>query len=117
MPEPFQVVVVAAGDVPTLVLRGELDAATAPVLERAIAEVLDGQAVVDRLVVDLAGLGFIDSSGLNVLVATANRLRRAPGIGASLVVVNASPSARRLFAIAGVDRIVEVRESGSGIDG
>jgi anti-sigma B factor antagonist len=51
---------------------GELDLATRPELEEALADAL-GHA--RRVVLDLRGLSFIDSSGLRVLVDTELRAR------------------------------------------
>ena len=48
---------------------GELDLATAPTLEAA----LDGVEIAERLVLDLCGLSFIDSTGLHLLVALHRR--------------------------------------------
>ena len=54
-----------------VVIRGELDLATAPDLEAALPERLDaGQDVV----VDLRELEFMDSTGLRVLVAAHARV-------------------------------------------
>ena len=68
-----------------LVLSGELDLASAPMLER---ELRDAEASgPSRLVIDLAGLAFMDSTGLQALLRARERansnghqlaLRRAP---------------------------------------
>ena len=64
-----------------VVIRGELDLATAPDLEAALTERLDaGQDVV----VDLRELAFLDSTGLRVLVASHIR---AEGGDASFLIV------------------------------
>jgi stage II sporulation protein AA (anti-sigma F factor antagonist) len=52
--------------------RGDLDVATADVLHAA----LDGIAHPERLVLDLRGLSFIDSTGLHLLVALHQRAQR-----------------------------------------
>jgi anti-sigma B factor antagonist len=55
--------------------RGELDLATAPELEAVLGERLDaGQEVV----VDLRRLGFMDSTGLRVILAAHKRAGGAP---------------------------------------
>jgi anti-sigma B factor antagonist len=54
-----------------LELHGELDLGTAPVLDEAVEEVLDGGC--RDLVLDLGGTTFLDSSGLGALM----RVRRA----------------------------------------
>jgi anti-anti-sigma factor len=85
---------------------GVLDAATAPVLDAALlraAAALDGSP---ELVLDCAGLDFIDSSGLSVLVANHQRLCDE---GKLLVVASPPPAARRLFEIAGLDEVLIIR--------
>jgi anti-sigma B factor antagonist len=57
-------------------LRGELDVADAP----GVAAYLTSAAVYGpRIVVDLAGLDFIDAAGLGVLVRVLKRARRSGG--------------------------------------
>jgi anti-anti-sigma factor len=68
-----------------LVLSGELDLASAPMLERELREAeATGPS---RIVIDLAGLAFMDSTGLQALLRARERansnshqlaLRRAP---------------------------------------
>lgn len=88
-----------------LSLHGELDAATAPSLEAAIGSAIgDGS---EQVVVDCSSLDFIDSSGLSVLVANHKRLADR---GRELVIESAPPGARRLFEIAGIDRVLNIRD-------
>lgn len=56
-----------------LSLYGELDLATADVFESALGDVEDGDA--ERIVVDLSGLSFIDSTGLATLIEAEKRSR------------------------------------------
>ena len=95
-----------AGRVARLRLHGELDAATAPVLDAGIAEAV--AAGVEQVVIDCAGLDFIDSSGLSVLATNHKRLQDARR---ALVVEAAPAGARRLFEIAGMDRVLDVRDA------
>lgn len=83
-----------------VVIRGELDLATAPELERVIGERLDAG---DDVVVDLRELGFMDSSGLRVLVAAHTRI--GSGDQQFLIVrpPEGSPIAR-ILSIAGLER-------------
>lgn len=87
-------------------LRGELDAATAPLLEAGIGEA--AARGVSELVVDCSELAFIDSSGLSVLVTNHKRLE---DVGCCLVVEAAPPGALRLFEIAGIDRVLIIRDA------
>lgn len=90
----------------TLVVRlvGELDVATAPdVAEFVQLEVSAVQP--QHLVVDVAEVGFVDSSGLAALLA----VRRGVPDGV-LVVRRASPQLRRLLAITGVGDVLVLEE-------
>ena len=60
-----------------LALRGELDLAGAPLLERNLLEI-ERQAP-DRLVIDLRDLQFIDSTGLRLLLAANSRAQERGG--------------------------------------
>lgn len=67
-------------------LRGELDMASAPILEQELGRLLDTD--VSRLVVDLGELEFLDSTGLSSLItvttlarASGDKLRLLPGRG------------------------------------
>ena len=82
----LSVSVEADGDAVKLVARGEMDLATADVVDRELvkAEASDAR----RIILDLSGVEFIDSSGLKVLVHAArrsdsdsNRLAVMPGTG------------------------------------
>src|ERR1700682_646404 len=71
----FSAQVEGAGDTAVVVAAGELDLHTAPRLSDALTE---GESPGVKLVtVDLAGVTFIDSTGLRVLVACSRRLRAA----------------------------------------
>ena len=82
--EPFSVEVQRRTHVTIVQPRGELDLATAETLrstlDAAIAETLsaalDGMEHGARLVLDLRGLSFIDSTALHLLVALDERARR-----------------------------------------
>ena len=61
-----------------------------------------------HVVVDLAGLTFIDSSGINALVQAARRWRQR---GGTAVLAAPSPAARRVFEIARVAQVVPVEQT------
>ena len=56
-----------------ILLRGELDHASAPLLTRALA---DSVARERLIVIDLRGLGFMDSAGLRAVIAADAGARR-----------------------------------------
>ena len=77
----------------TLVLLGEIDSYTAPDL----AERLAGDPPIE--VVDVAGVTFIDSSGLRAIVE-AHQARASSG--SRLVLRSPSPAVQRLLEISGL---------------
>ena len=80
----------------TLRPTGELDIATAPRLEQALAErVVPGE----RLVLDLGDLQFIDSTGLRVIVRAVETARVR---GCELRLRHGPPAVRRVFELSGV---------------
>jgi anti-anti-sigma factor len=86
-----------------VVIRGELDLATAPELDAAIQERLDrGQDVV----VDLRELQFMDSTGLRVLV----RAHARAGEQGRFSIVRPPPGGpiAKILAIAGVESQLDV---------
>ena len=78
---------------------GELDRATVPRFERAIADLADP----GRLVLDLNELDFIDAGGLRSIIHLARRAERS---GGSVQLANPNAMLRRLFALTGLERSV-----------
>jgi anti-sigma B factor antagonist len=87
---------------PTLLhLSGELDLASAPILQDAIAPVARPGATVE---VDLTALTFIDSSGIKVLCHTLGGL----GGDGRLVIRNPTRAVRRTLQLTGLDGLFEI---------
>jgi anti-sigma B factor antagonist len=84
-------------------ISGEVDMATVKQLRDALVEA-DRQGF-GEVVVDLAGLSFIDSSGLRELVLAARRARRA---GYPFRAINPSHHIRRLFELTALDKTIYV---------
>ncbi|HRW38484.1 MAG TPA: STAS domain-containing protein [Aquihabitans sp.] len=85
---------------PVLVtVAGEVDAEAAPELVEAIA----GSGGSD-LAFDLAGVTFIDSSGLRVIAGAAGEAEEA---GRRCTVVAASPAVERIFAMTGLTSLID----------
>lgn len=95
---------VEAGPTTTIALVGELDPATAPQLDAEIERLL-GTDRIDRMVLDLAELTFLDSSGLRVFV-TARELLTSRG--GELVLQRPSANTQRLLDITGLGEIISV---------
>jgi anti-sigma B factor antagonist len=89
----------------TRVLRccGEIDLSTSSRLDAAVDRfVEEGHA---HLVVDLAEVTFMDSTGLNSLVRARNLL---DPLGRRLSVRNVAAGPRRLFAVTRIDQVIDL---------
>ncbi|HEX9504734.1 MAG TPA: STAS domain-containing protein [Acidimicrobiia bacterium] len=76
-----------------VIATGEIDMATAPELRAGLAE------TTGDVIIDLAAVEFLDSSGIGVLVAAGNRLAAA---GGSLALRAPRPPVRRVLEIVGL---------------
>lgn len=97
----FTVEVAQVGSRSVVTGAGELDVHSAPLL---LAE-LDplSQRPTPSIVVDLSAVGFIDSTGLGVLVTTLKHVRESNG---TLDVVVSSPRVLKVFALTGLDVVI-----------
>lgn len=82
---------------------GEVDLATAPRLEEALAGVES-----EVVVIDLSHCTFLDSAGIRTLVGAERRLSDA---GRSLRIVSVDPGIIRLLEITAVDSLIAVHPS------
>ena len=81
-----------------LLVAGELSLAEAPILERHLADALTRAS--SPVVVDLAGVEFIDSTGLSVLVRAQ---QQATERGVEFGVQNPRAQAHRLLSLTGLE--------------
>ncbi len=86
-----------------LALSGELDLATAPRLRAELLWLIAGG--VREVIVDLADLDFIDSTGWSVLVMAMNRLRQE---GGDLVLQSPQPGTLRVFELTGLTKVFSI---------
>jgi len=106
VPDDFGVDINPVGGDVVVAVRGELDVLTAPFLWEQMEPALAG--VTGQLVFDFAGLTFIDSMGLGVVVRAQSRLRgETPG--RQIVVRHLNAHARKVFEITGLDRVLDVQ--------
>jgi anti-sigma B factor antagonist len=87
----------------TVTVEGRLDTMTAPELEKALNESLDG---VEKLVLDMKALDYISSAGLRVLLSTHKRMA-AQG---EMVIRGANEIITEIFDITGFSEILNVEK-------
>lgn len=95
----------ADGSAPVVLVAGEVDIATAPVLAETIREAMTTGP--PRVVVDLGAVEFIDASGIEVLIAAANA---ASVEGTAVVIRHAGERVRRVLDILQLDGTLPVEE-------
>lgn len=87
-------------DACVLSVRGEIDVYTSPLLKEHIVNALESGC--SGIVIDMEGVGFIDSSGLGVLVGGLRRARERGGV---LRLVCSRESILKTFRITGLDKV------------
>lgn len=88
-----------------IAVHGELDAATGRQLHAELVD-LFGTGI-DRVVLDLRRLTFVDSFGLGVIVSAKKRLSQE-GNSLCIVAGDEQASLRRILEITGLDRVLPV---------
>lgn len=98
------------GGTTVMALSGEFDLAGVESFERELGKLeADGPEI---LVVDLDGLGFMDSSGLRALVMADQRAKNA---GRRFAIVPGPPSVRRVFEITQLDDRLDLVDSAASL--
>lgn len=83
---------------------GEIDHRGAAGIRNTIDETVI-KSTCEHLVLDLAGVDFMDSSGLGLILGRYNNTK---SLGKSFSVINPSPSAERILSAAGAGRIINI---------
>ncbi|MES2460099.1 MAG: STAS domain-containing protein [Armatimonadota bacterium] len=88
---------------PVLDLNGEVDSYNAPKLrEKLVTLIDDGQA---RLVINLSGVDYIDSTGLGTLVGG---LKRASEKGGAIKIICPNEQIYKVFSITGLVKVFQI---------
>lgn len=110
--EDFRVAGRPAADWAVLDLSGEIDINSAPRLKEAIvASIARGQS---KVALNLAGVPFMDSTGLAALVAGAKRTREANG---DIALIRPNQQIRRILSVTDLIKVLPVHESLEALTG
>lgn len=104
--DDFELAIAGDGAETIVAVRGELDAYTAGRLDDELRHLVDTGHL--SIVLDLRETEFIDSTGLRVLVQYFKQLR---GNGGAFAVSEPTKPIRKVLDIAGLSRILEIREA------
>ncbi|MDX6670904.1 MAG: anti-sigma factor antagonist [Solirubrobacteraceae bacterium] len=89
------------GDEQVVAVYGELDISCGDALDREMQRVEAGDAT--RIVVDLSGLEFMDSTGIRTLLSLHARSRAD---GDRLLLLRGAPAVQQVLEITGADRLL-----------
>lgn len=102
-PGDLQVVVSSAESEHEVRLLGELDMATASQLRDELVRLTANGAKL--VIIDLADLAFIDSTGLSVLITGLKRLRQQ---GGDMALRSPTPGTRKVLEITGLTEVFSI---------
>lgn len=85
----------------SIALEGRLDTVTAPELEKVLGEALPGA---DELTLDFAGLEYVSSAGLRVLLSAQKTMNRQ----GSMKLTNVCEIVREVFEVTGFTDILTI---------
>src|ERR1700679_3813982 len=101
--DPLEIEVQSSDERTLVTLSGELDASTATFLYDKLSDLEVDD--VHHVVLDLAQVTFMDSTGLGVIVTEHKRLAHS---GGSLTIFSPPSSVRRLFEITGLTSLLDI---------
>jgi anti-sigma B factor antagonist len=84
-------------------MNGDIDINTSPTVKKSFDEAVKQKK--DKVVVNLKGVGYVDSSGLATLVEILKNLR---AYGGKLKLTNLSDKVRGLFEITKLDKLFDI---------
>jgi anti-sigma B factor antagonist len=94
-------------------LGGEIDLYTAPRLHGELVTLLSGDSPV-QVIVDMSGVEFCDSTGMNVLLAAHRKAREQ---GGDLELAAPRPAIRKILQVTGLESVFTVLEDPAAVAG
>ena len=104
----MEITTTEVSNVTVVTVAGRVDSATAPELENALKQLVDGSQ--NRLVLDLAGVDYMSSAGLRAMVSTLKSVKRNNG---DLRLANPSSRVGEVLRLAGLTSIFSIYSSQS----
>ncbi len=95
-----------AGKITILDIRGEIDLYNAPEIKDIISKLIEEQKV--NVIINLAKVSYIDSSGIGALISSLSNLKKLQG---SLKIINVYASVKKVFELTKLTSFFEIFES------
>jgi anti-sigma B factor antagonist len=93
------------GDHAIVIATGEIDLYTAPRLQSELAEVIANAAPASRIVVDMSGVEFCDSTGMNILLSCLRQVRER---GGELELAAPRPAVMKILQVTALDSVFTI---------
>jgi anti-sigma B factor antagonist len=93
------------GDHAIVIATGEIDLYTAPRLQSELAEVIANAAPASRIVVDMSGVEFCDSTGMNILLSSLRQVRER---GGELELAAPRPAVMKILQVTALDSVFTI---------
>ena len=97
-----------------MIATGEIDLYTAPRLQSELAEVIANAAPASRIVVDMSGVEFCDSTGMNVLLSCLRQVRER---GGELELAAPRPAVMKILQVTALDSVFTIIPSPATLPG
>ena len=94
-------------------LGGEIDLYTAPRLHGELVTLLSGDSPV-QVIVDMSGVEFCDSTGMNVLLAAHRKAREQ---GGDLELASPRPAIKKILQVTGLESVFTVLDDPAAVAG
>ena len=94
-------------------LGGEIDLYTAPRVPGELVSLLSGDSPV-QVIVDMSGVEFCDSTGMNVLLAAHRKAREQ---GGDLELAAPRPAIRKILQVTGLESVFTVLDDPAAVAG
>ena len=104
MTNDLQITTDLNGDALTVHIKGDLNVKTSPVLEDELMKSIGG---VSELILDFAGVEYISSAGLRVLLAMEKAMRRQSG---KMKLLHVNPAVKEIIRLAGFLQVMHIEE-------
>ena len=88
-----------------MIAAGEIDLYTAPRLHSELAAVIANAAPESRVIVDMSGVEFCDSTGMNVLLSCLRQVRER---GGELELAAPRPAVMKILQVTGLDSVFTI---------
>jgi len=88
-----------------VIATGEIDLYTAPRLQSELAKVIANAAPASRITVDMSGVEFCDSTGMNVLLSCLRQVRER---GGELELAAPRPAVMKILQVTALDSVFTI---------